>query len=183
MARWALLYGSVLGHTERIARAIEAELRGAGHEVALHRVDALPRGFALSAFDQVLVAAPVRYGKYPRPLRRFVAANLAGLNARPCTFVSVCGAAAPAPTSAPREEARAYPRRFLAASGWQPARVEVVAGDTPYTKVDPITRWILKQISRSTSRPTDTSRDWDFTDWEALRRFAKGLAQGAVAPP
>lgn len=182
MARWIILHQSVLGHTERIAKAIEPVLREGGHEVTVHRVSELPSGFTLSPFDQVLVAAPVRYGRYPKPLRRFVRAQLAALNAKPCTFVSVCGAAAPAPTPAPMAEARAYPRRFCEATGWRPARVEVVAGDTPYTRVDPITRWVLKRISKSTGRPTDTSRDWDFTDWEALRRLASLLARGSAAP-
>jgi menaquinone-dependent protoporphyrinogen oxidase len=182
MARWALLYDSVLGHTERIVRAMAPVLEEGGHEVTLHRVSDLPTGFSLAPFERVLVAAPVRYGRYPKPLRRFVQAQRDALNAKPCTFVSVCGAAAPAPTPAPMEEARAYPRRFCEATGWRPARVEVVAGDVPYTRVDPITRWVLKRISKSTGRPTDTSRDWDFTDWEAVRRLASLLARGADAP-
>jgi menaquinone-dependent protoporphyrinogen oxidase len=40
---------------------------------------------------------------------------------------------------------------------------------------------MIKMISRRTGGPTDTSRDYDFTDWSAVAEFARqfgGLLPG-----
>jgi hypothetical protein len=34
---------------------------------------------------------------------------------------------------------------------------------------------MMKRISRRTGRPTDTSRDYDFTDWNGVNEFARQL--------
>jgi hypothetical protein len=43
-------------------------------------------------------------------------------------------------------------------------------------------RWFLKLISHRKGLPTDTSRDWDFTEWAEVERFAGALAV-KLAPP
>jgi menaquinone-dependent protoporphyrinogen oxidase len=40
----------------------------------------------------------------------------------------------------------------------------------------------MKYISRRTGRPTDTSRDWEFTDWDAVTRMAREFAEAVEAP-
>ena len=37
-------------------------------------------------------------------------------------------------------------------------------------------RWVMKRISRKKGLPTDTSRDYDNTDWAAVERFARDIA-------
>jgi hypothetical protein len=39
----------------------------------------------------------------------------------------------------------------------------------------------MKLISRRTGRPTDTSRDYDFTDWAGVAQFAERFA--GLLPP
>jgi menaquinone-dependent protoporphyrinogen oxidase len=41
-----------------------------------------------------------------------------------------------------------------------------------------VTRRLIKLISWQAGGPTDTSRDYEFTDWEAVDRFAATLATG-----
>lgn len=50
-----------------------------------------------------------------------------------------------------------------------------------YTKYGFVLRWITKIISRRRGGPTDTTRDHDMTDWEAVDQFAKRLAE-ALTP-
>jgi menaquinone-dependent protoporphyrinogen IX oxidase len=43
----------------------------------------------------------------------------------------------------------------------------------------------MQLISARTGRPTDTSRDWDFTDWDQVDRLGMELADrlaGSLAP-
>jgi len=102
----------------------------------------------------------------------------ARLNAVPSAFVSVCGAMSHPSLEAERA-ARGYRERFLGATGWQPTIARSFGGGLPYTHYRP---WMMKLISRRTGAPTDTSRDYDFTDWQAVARFA-GQCAGLLPVP
>ena len=56
-----------------------------------------------------------------------------------------------------------------------------VAGRVAYTQYSLPTRLVMQYVSRRTGRPTDTSRDWEFTDWEAVTRIAQEFAAAVVA--
>lgn len=176
MARYVVIYATMHGQTERIVRAVEKVLAQAGHQVTAHRVEALPAGFSLEGFDHAVVAAPIYFGKYPKPVIAFVGRHVAALNAMPSTLVSVCGAAGPDASGKGMTTARGYVDKFLADSGWRPRDVEIVAGEVAFTRYGFVTRFLLKLINRSAGRSTDTSRDWDYTDWDAVGRFAERLA-------
>ena len=62
------------------------------------------------------------------------------------------------------------------ASGWRPTIERSFAGGVPYTRYRLWVRWMIKMISRRSGGPTDTSRDYDFTDWPAVAQFAKQFA-------
>jgi menaquinone-dependent protoporphyrinogen oxidase len=51
-----------------------------------------------------------------------------------------------------------------------------------YTKYRWPIRWVLKRISRSKGLPTDTSRDWDYTEWREVDDFARSLVALFAAP-
>jgi menaquinone-dependent protoporphyrinogen oxidase len=82
-----------------------------------------------------------------------------------------------------REQAAADVQRmidvFINDTGWRPARVLPVAGALAYSRYNFIVRFVMKQIARKAGAPTDTSRDYEFTDWAALDRFVNE----SLAPP
>ena len=172
MSRILIVYGSTYGQTERIARQIGRILTGTGHEVDVRCGDRLSRGLHLEEYDGVLVAASVLMGRHQRCIRRFVRRNALQLNTMPSAFVSVCGSATGDPT-----QARAYVDRFLTETGWwHPTETRSFAGAVAYTRYNPLLRWWMQRISRHKGLPTDTSRDWDFTEWDEVERFARELA-------
>jgi menaquinone-dependent protoporphyrinogen oxidase len=75
-----------------------------------------------------------------------------------------------------RDEATPLPRRFVERLGWQPTMIKVVAGALPYTRYGVLTRWIMKRIASDAGGDTDTSRDYEYTDWRDLRDFADRFA-------
>lgn len=176
MARFVVIYATSNGHTERIVRAVEPVLVRAGHQVAMHRVDALPSGFTLEGFDHAVLAAPIYYGKYPKPFTGYVGRVAAELNAMPSNFISVCGSAGTDASAKALKGARDYVDKFLAASGWRPRDAEIVAGEIAFTRYGLVTKFVLRMINLAVGRSTDTSRDWVYTDWDALARFAERLA-------
>jgi menaquinone-dependent protoporphyrinogen oxidase len=68
-------------------------------------------------------------------------------------------------------------RQFIEETGWQPARTAVFAGKLAWTQYDFFTRLVMKLITRRKGLiDQDTARDYDYTDYAAVRRFAEGFA-------
>jgi menaquinone-dependent protoporphyrinogen oxidase len=174
MSKVLIVYGTAYGQTERIAQRIAGALTAAGHTVSALKGDRLEPGLSLGEYDAFVIAASVRFGRHQRYVRAFVQDHVTRLNAAPSAFVSVCGAMAAAPKEA--SLAQGYAEKFLHQTGWRPWTVGSFAGGLPYTRYGPFVRLLMKLISRRTGRPTDTSRDYDLTDWEAVDQFARELA-------
>jgi menaquinone-dependent protoporphyrinogen oxidase len=122
-----------------------------------------------------MLLGSLHIGKHQPAARRLVVANLARLNAVPSAFFSVSMAAA-AKNPVDVESARTIASDFPTAAGWRPDAVECVAGRLAYTQYGFITRWLMKRIARKEGGATDTSRDWEYTDWDAVDRFADAFA-------
>lgn len=178
MADILMVYGSSHGQTEKIVRRIANWLTTEGHRVTVRKGDSQP---SVADFDAYLVAGSVQFGRHQRYLEEFVRRNLGPLSSAPTAFVSVCGAMAGS-WSRGAEEAGKYVASFLKRTGWQPRVTRSFAGGLPYTQYGLLTRWMMRIISRVTGRPTDTSRDWDLTDWEQVGRFAGEFAAQLAAP-
>lgn len=183
MAEYLIVYGTSYGHTARIVNHVAALIQQEGHQVTIWRADVPPDPVALGGFRAVIVAGSVTFGKHQRYLRNFVRRYAPLLNTVPSMFLSVCGAAASG-TPAGRQEAQEYIARFLRDTGWQPAQAVPVAGAVAYSRYNPLLRLVMRRISAKAGRPTDTSRDWEFTDWESLdrqvTRMIRGAGRGAV---
>ena len=180
MSRLLLLYSSVDGQAEKIAGRTAAALSRLGHEVTLDDAHA-PGAFArLETHDAVMIGAAVRYGHHARGLEALVKANLAPITARPNAFFSV-SLSAGGPGAKPRN-AEGYLRDFTARTGWAPRRVAAFAGALPYSRYNLLIRIMMRLIVGSAGGDTDTSRDYEYTDWDAVGRFAAEFARALEAP-
>jgi menaquinone-dependent protoporphyrinogen oxidase len=117
-------------------------------------------------------------GRHQKYIRDFVRRYAALLNNGPSAFVSVCGAAGGDPP-----QAQAYINALLRETGWRPSVTRSFTGAVAYTQYGWLVRWVLKLISRRKGLPTDTSRDWDFTEWDEVDRFAGELVATLAPPP
>ena len=130
-----------------------------------------------------MLAGSIHMGRHPRTLARFARANCGWLNAVPTLFLSVSLSAA-SNSEGTREEARRLAEKFLEETGFSAGSSACVAGALRYSRYNPLKRFVMRRISRAEGRETDTSRDYEYTDWQALGsevdRFAAKL--GAEAP-
>jgi len=174
------VYGSNYGQAEAVLRRVTGVLEARGHAVSVFKGDAIPAHLSLQDFDAIVVAASIRMGRYQAYMRDFVQGHRDALNACPTAFVSVNGTR---PESNPewRAEAEGYVQEFLKETAWEPRWTANFAGALRYRRYDLVTRWTMKRISRGRGGPTDTSRDYEFTDWEAIDRFAEDLARALGA--
>jgi menaquinone-dependent protoporphyrinogen oxidase len=171
MARILILHATIEGHTARVAARIAQHLRDRGHAVESIRADSAPVGPDLAGFDAVIVGASVHYGRHPDHLRALVRRHLAALASRRSAFFSVSLSARNKPRAA-----QCYLQTFLRQVGWQPQQTATFAGALPYSKYAPWKRLLMIAFVALAGGDTDASRDYEYTDWDAVDRFADGLA-------
>ncbi|MBC8023287.1 MAG: menaquinone-dependent protoporphyrinogen IX dehydrogenase [Burkholderiales bacterium] len=173
MAAILVLHATVDGQAARIAERIAQVLARGGHEVEMLPVQARAALAALATSEAVVVGGSIRYGRYPRGLLQFVRENRDALDARPNAFFSVCLSAG-GPGANPAA-AWGYVEKFISDGGWQPGRIASFAGALLYTRYNPFIRLLMRLIVGMAGGETDTSRDYEYTDWEAVERFAAEL--------
>jgi menaquinone-dependent protoporphyrinogen oxidase len=175
MSRTLILYATTEGHTARIAERIAQCLRGKGHEVEIHRADAVPASLEPAGHDGVIVGSSIHYGHHPNFLRALVRRFRAALTAQPSAFFSV-SLSAGGPGAKP-EAARRYLETFLRQVDWHPPQRATFAGALQYSKYGVFKRLLMRMIVGIAGGDTDPTRDYEYTDWNAVDRFADEFAQ------
>ena len=177
MSEILIVYGTKEGHTAAIVECMCQTLEAGGHEAAVERAGSVPVAIP-DDVDGVLVGASVHAGKHQAEIREFVRQNAGRLGDVQSAFFQVCLTAA---DPSPESEAATQDLidAFVAETGWQPQTTETFAGMLAWTQYDLFTRVLMKLILRKQHLPPeerDTSHDVDYTDYEAVRRFAREFA-------
>jgi len=183
----AVFYATREGHTRRVALRITCDLRAKGAEVDVFDVG---DGALVdwTKYAAACLAASVHVGRYEHEMVVFAKEHRAELERLSAAFVSVTltqtAAEDASRTEAERLKAAAEVQEtvevFVRQTAWRPAHVFPVAGALCYSKYNIFVRLIMKQIARKNGAPTDTSRDYEFTDWPALDRFVEGFITGRL---
>jgi menaquinone-dependent protoporphyrinogen oxidase len=174
--RFLIAYATSYGQTAKIARRMADLLMAFGDGVTLVNVGNHPREIHMGGFDGVIVGGSITGGRHHPALVRFVRAHRALLNAHPSAFFSVSGSAA-SRMETERVQAHRFLAEFLGETGWHPARAEAIGGAIAYTKYNPFLRWFIKRAAKAAGGPTDTSRDYEMTDWSQVRRFVEAFVE------
>ncbi|QDG51788.1 menaquinone-dependent protoporphyrinogen IX dehydrogenase [Persicimonas caeni] len=170
--RIAIIYGTTEGHTRKICEHIAQTLRDHDDQVEIVLGSEFDDAFELSDFDGVIVGGSLHAGTHQRYIRAFVDEHLEELQSMPSAFFSVSLSAASEDT---RDDAQGALDTFLEETGWTPEQAEIVAGALKYTEYNWFKRFAMKKISASSGGDTDTSQDYEYTDWEQLSRFAEAF--------
>lgn len=166
--RILIVYGTTEGHTRKIARFLEDHLQAQGHAVVVS--DATGEPPAPEDFDMVLLAGSLHMQRHQSALMHYATANALALNRMPSALLSV-SLSVIADDAATRHEAMECATSFAKGCGWTPRRIELVAGALKYLEYDFFKRFIMRMIAKKEGRETDMSKDYEYTDWAALREF------------
>jgi len=172
MSRILVLYGTTDGHTAKIAARLGETFREEGRDVTVAHAGSVVTDAWPERYDGVVVAASVHIGSYQRPVRRWVEAHAEQLSRMPSAFLSVCLGILEHRPEVDRELQDMF-ERFLRRTGWRPTVVKPVAGAVPYTRYGWFKKWMMRRMVAKVSGDTDTTRDYEYTDWEDLRTFAQ----------
>ncbi|MBN1237679.1 MAG: menaquinone-dependent protoporphyrinogen IX dehydrogenase [Gammaproteobacteria bacterium] len=180
MAKVLIVYGTTEGQTAKIAEHLADAGRRLGHTVDVRHAPDVAADTDPARYDGVLVGASVHEGRYQRAVREFIERHSQALAARPSGFFSVSLAAA-SRDPAEREAIERIAANFEEGAGWAPQRTASFAGALKYTQYSWLKRALMKYISGKEGGDTDTSRDFEYTDWDAVTRFAEDFFGGLSA--
>lgn len=180
-----VIFATRHGHCAQIAGRVLDSLRARGVEAQSADAARLPARFRLDAYEAAILISPIHLGKHLPEIKRFVVANLAGLQTMPTALLSVslsqAGAEGLSPTSERRAQAGADASRvikeFLLETGWQPLCIRALAGALLYTRYNFVLRFVMKRIAGREGGPTDVRQDREYTDWPALDNFCGEFAR------
>jgi menaquinone-dependent protoporphyrinogen oxidase len=179
MTHALIAVASTHGHTAKIAERIASRMRDDGIDVDMHNVTAGPGADSIAA-DGVLVLGSIHREHHQPALVDWVEDHRDALAELPTTFVSVSLAAAE-----DGDESKAATQRmiddFVEKTGWTPGRSVAVAGALQYREYDFFTRTLMRLLMRHMGHPTNTSRDYDYTDWDMVDRVADDFI-ASIAP-
>ena len=171
MTQALVLYASTHGHTARIATRVALDLERAGIATDLRQADG-KLDYSPADYDLVVVGASIHAGRHQRSVADWVSRHAAILSSMPSGFFSVCLGTLEDPAVGQR-----YVDEFVERTGWLPRRTVDLAGAIQYRAYGRATRIMIKLMMRRGGHPTDTSRNYDYTDWQAVDDFATDCAQ------
>ncbi len=174
MARILIAYSTVDGHTLTICSRLKQSLERIGHAATLVEIG---QGVGLDpeSFDQIVIGASIRYGKYRPAVYSFIEANRRALEQKPSAFFSVNVVARKPGRDSP--ESNPYIKAFRRTTTWAPGEVAVFAGKLDYPKYGFLDRQVIRFIMWLTSGPTDPKACIEFTNWEKVEAFAQRISR------
>lgn len=172
MAHILIVYGTTEGQTEKISEAIAKEISDKGHRVRTFLASEAPTGNELDAFDAVIVGSSVHAGKFDKTLRKWARWNFVFLQRKPSAFFSVCLGILEKNFKAKREEADIV-AKFFREAGWTPEFHTIFAGALKYSRYGWLKKLVMRSIAKRAGGDTDTSRDYEYTNWTHVRNFAQ----------
>jgi menaquinone-dependent protoporphyrinogen oxidase len=172
MTRILLVHSTTDGHTIKISDVIINELTQAGHNVSQCSVTEVSAD-QLDNADTIILGASIRYGKHQKSVYDFVTNNKSLLKTKKTAFFTVNVVARKENKNTP--ETNPYINKFLDEVEWQPDVKGVFAGKLNYPIYGPLDRFMIRLIMYITKGPTDTSKVYEFTNWESVKQFARNF--------
>tara|TARA_Y100001970_G_scaffold271165_1_gene365991 strand:+ start:446 stop:985 length:540 start_codon:yes stop_codon:yes gene_type:complete len=171
MKRILITYSTTDGHTKLISEKIKSFLDDT-FIVDLLSIQSINENFEVlnKSFVHVIVGASIRYGKHSQDLYDFIRNNIDFLESSTNSFFSVNAVARKPEKNTP--ETNPYIKKFLTLSNWTPNKLAVFAGKVDYPKYRFMDKYMIRLIMWITNGPTNTSKTYEFTDWNKVEEFA-----------
>jgi menaquinone-dependent protoporphyrinogen oxidase len=170
--RVLVVYHSAEGQAEKIARRIADDLRDRKLDVDVQVAEAAP---SPEGYQGVLVGDSIHAVHHSKELTRYLRDHADELRRVPTALFQVS-----LTSTNPDEEHTAaafgMADELLSETEFEPDMVGLFAGALAYTKYGWFKRLLMRHISKKEGGQTDTSRDWEYTDWDAVDRFAAAFA-------
>ncbi len=178
MATTALVaFHSSEGQTARIGEHIGGRLRDAGFATEVTPVESAPPP---DGFDVVVLGDPIHVTHHSKAMKHYVTQHLNALTDRPSALFQVSLTSAN-PDEEHTATAHGLVQELIDDTGWDPDIVGMFAGALVYTRYGWFKKRIMRAIVKREGGDTDMHHDYEYTDWDAVDRFADDVAALASA--
>ena len=166
-----IIYSSTDGHTKKICEVIKENLidKRELHLTSIENVS----GTNVQFYDYIIIGASIRYGKHNRKVFDFIEKNLNIIEKKKNAFFSVNVVARKNEKNTP--ETNPYIKKFLSKTRWKPKKLGVFAGKVDYPNYSFLNKQIIRFIMFITKGPIDTSKSFEFTNWDNVKKFAQEI--------
>ena len=179
MSEILIVTATTNGQTAKVAEAIARTLEAEGLGTRVVDVEAAG-SIRVRDFDGVILGGSVHMGQHQRALVRWARRHAATLTSLPSAFFSLSLTAAFDSPEA-RATAREFVDDFLDDTGWAPHDVACFAGAVRNSQYDMATRIFLRVMMARHGHDVEPGRDYEYTDWAAVERFARRYAASSIA--
>ena len=172
MSKIAIIYSTTDGQTKKIANVLKSnmDLDNSVEMMPLAEVHNLQ----LQDCEKIVVGASIRYGRHNPQVLRFIQKHRKILDEKLTFFFSVNVVARKIEKSS--ASTNPYLQKFLEQARWTPTYVEVFAGKVDYPNYGFFARNTIRLIMILTKGPTDTSKSYEFTNWEKVEQFSNVIS-------
>jgi len=175
MASVLIAYHSLEGQTAKIAERLKISLLSRRRTVAVVKIGPRQNEGISPDYKGVILGASIHVGRHDPAVAAFIAEHKDRWQDLPSAFFSVSLSAAG--DEAGKAEADRYVAELLEATAWRPNLQVTFAGALAYRKYGWLKRWFMKRLAKETGKDTDSRWDHEYTDWQAVARFAAEFDQ------
>ncbi|WP_255515550.1 menaquinone-dependent protoporphyrinogen IX dehydrogenase [Flavobacterium sp. ZT3R18] len=169
LTKTIIIYSSVDGLTKRICHYIEEILILNNHLVDIFPIDNLSQ--KITAYDKIIIASSIRYGKHNEQIATFINENTDFLNSKKTAFISVNLVARKVEKS--KANTNPYVIKFFNSIAWKPTLVAVFPGKLDYKLYSFKDRLLIKLIMLITKGPINSKTVIEYTNWNKVDEFGK----------
>lgn len=179
MAKFLIVYATEEGQSQKISEFMAGEIRSQGHEVEIHNCNEHNIFTGTINYAGILIGGSIHKSQFSEILTNWIKNNSALISKIPSAFFSVClgilekGAIA-------QDEERQIVINFFDEVSWYPRKTAIFAGALKYSKYGWFTKWMMKKIVEKAGGATDTSKDYEYTDWKAVSKFTTEFIKNAL---
>jgi menaquinone-dependent protoporphyrinogen oxidase len=174
MANILIAYATTEGQAQKVATFVSEIVTDMRHSFELVDCSDTFDNFIADGFEAYFAVGSVHQGHHQKSLVHFVQKHLEDFRSAPSVLLSVSLAAANRDAEH-SDEPQKYIDEFIKETGWIPKEYLPVAGALKYVEYDWLKRTIMRSISKSVGGDTDTTKDFEYTDWDALDSFVRAF--------
>lgn len=181
--RALVAFGTKYGSTVKVGEEIGRVLKEKGLEAEVVNLDER-KVQNLAPYDLVVVGSAIIIGKWTKGARAFLEQNQAGLRDKRLAMFVCCGDVL-AEAKERREGAKArYLDQVVVENGLTPLNTALFGGELDFNKYGFLIKAVLKDDRRHIeSGGVDLSKPYDYRDWDAIRAWARAVADEAQGCP
>lgn len=178
----ALIYASLHGQTKKIAKHMKAHLENQGIKAPLLCAEDSLSEEIPPDIDGAVIGGPVYAKRYPSSLIEWIPRHKALLDSKPLAFFSVSLNAADQHPEA-RQADDEMIQKFLKKTQLSPQYVASFAGSLNFSDYNWFLKFLMRRLSAKAGGSTDTSKDYEYTDWRAVDAFIEDFAHENMNSP